>query len=168
MKKNFIAHVKQNTDGNWAEPQYLCDHLNGTADKASKFAYEFGNKDWGELAGFWHDLGKFIPAWQKYLCRKSGFDPEAHIEESNNRPNHSTSGAVLAIQKFEKNYKDAARILSYVIGGHHSGLPDWEPQLHSRIMDENHYLIKDDLEKVKQVDEAKQFLDKSIPSSIPA
>lgn len=167
-KKEFFAHVKQKEDDSWAEPHFLVDHLNDTANKAGTFASEFENKDWAELAGFWHDLGKFLPAWQKYLCRKSGFDPEAHIEESNNRPNHSTAGAVLAIQKLQKNYKDAAKLLAYVVGGHHSGLPDWEPQLHSRIMDENHSLIKDDLEKVKQVDEAKQFLDKSIPSSTPA
>ncbi|MBU0560664.1 MAG: CRISPR-associated endonuclease Cas3'', partial [Bacteroidetes bacterium] len=79
MKKEFIAHVRRKDDGSWKSPHLLVEHLNETANKASKFAYEFGNKDWGELAGFWHDLGKFIPAWQKYLCRKSCFDPEAHI-----------------------------------------------------------------------------------------
>ncbi|HRN27904.1 MAG TPA: CRISPR-associated helicase Cas3' [Ignavibacteriaceae bacterium] len=167
MKKEFFAHVKQNEDGSWKEPHLLIDHLNDTAKRTSKAAGEFENADWGELSGLWHDLGKFHPAWQKYLCRKSGFDSEAHIEESNNRPNHSTAGAVLAIQKLQKNYKDAARILSYVIGGHHAGLPDWTPQLHSRLYDDNQNLIEDDLNKIKEIEEAKEFLDETIPISIP-
>lgn len=167
MIKKSIAHVKQNQDGSWKDPHLLEKHLTDTAEKASKFASEFGNIDWGELAGFWHDLGKFHPAWQKYLCRKSGFDPEAHVEESNNRPNHSTAGAVLAIQKLQKNYKAAAKILSYIIGGHHSGLPDCTPQLHSRLYDDNQNLIEDDLNKIKEIEEAKEFLDKTIPISIP-
>ena len=167
MKKEVIAHVKQNNDGSWKRPHLVVEHLNETANKSGKFASEFENKDWAELAGFLHDLGKYHPDWQSYLRRKSGYyDTEAHIENTGSRPNHSQAGAAFLFELF-KNSK-AARILSYVIGGHHSGLPDWEPQLHSRIMDENDCLIKDDLEKVKQVDEAKQFLDKSIPSSIPA
>jgi len=167
MKKEFFAHVKQNEDGSWKEPHLLIDHLNDTAKKTSKAAAEFENADWGELSGFWHDLGKFHPAWQKYLCRTSGYDAEAHIEESSNRPNHSTAGAVLAIQKLQKNYKDAARILAYVIGGHHSGLPDWTPQLYSRVYDENQNLIEDDLNKIKVIEEAKVFIDKTIPISVP-
>ncbi|NCQ17700.1 MAG: CRISPR-associated helicase Cas3' [Ignavibacteria bacterium] len=167
MKKEFIAHVKQKNDGSWKSPHLLVEHLNETANKAGEFASGFENKDWAELAGFLHDLGKYHPDWQSYLRRKSGYyDIEAHIESTGNRPNHSQAGAAYLFELF-KNSK-AAKILSYVIGGHHSGLPDWEPQLHSRIMDENQRLIKDDLEKVKQVDEAKHFLNKSIPSSIPS
>jgi CRISPR-associated endonuclease/helicase Cas3 len=76
----FIAHVKKNPDETWASPHLLNNHLNDTANKACKFASEFGNKDWGELAGYWHDLGKFHPAWQKYLCRVSGYDVEVYLE----------------------------------------------------------------------------------------
>jgi len=112
--KEFIAHVKQEENGSWAEPHFLVDHLNDTANKAGTFASEFGNKDWGELVGFWHDLGKFLPAWQKYLCRKSGFDPEAHIEESNNRPNHSTAGAVLPLEDTMQDYRIGMLILILV------------------------------------------------------
>jgi len=167
MKKEFIAHVRQNPDGTWKRPHLLTEHLNKTANKSGKFASEFGNKDWAELAGFLHDLGKYHPAWQSYLRRKTGYyDTEAHIENTGNRPNHSQAGTTYLFELF-KNSK-AAKILSYIIGGHHTGLPDWEPQLHSRLMDENQCLIKDDLVRVKQVEEAKQFLDKPIPSSIPA
>jgi len=165
VKKEFFAHVKQNEDGSWKEPHVLVDHLNDTAKRTRKSAAEFENGDWGELTGFWHDLGKFHPAWQKYLCRKSGYDTEAHLEESNNRPNHSTAGAVLVFEKF--NNSIASKILAYIIGGHHSGLPDWTPQLNSRIYDENKNLIKDDLNRIVEIDEAKEFLDKTIPTSIP-
>lgn len=165
MKREFIAHVKQNDDGSWAEPHLLVNHLNDSANKAGSFASKFGNQDWAELAGYWHDLGKFHPAWQKYLCRKSGYDPEAHLEESNIRPNHSTAGAVLALEKFKKS--DAAKILAYIIGGHHSGLPDWIDQLKPRLFNEQENLITDDLIKIKELDEAVDFLDKQIPSTLP-
>jgi len=167
-KKRFIAHVKQNQDGSWRDPHLLEKHLNDTASKAGTFASEFGNKDWGEAAGFWHDLGKFLPAWQKYLCRKSGYDSEAHIEESNNRPNHSTSGAVLAITKLEKNYKKAARLLAYVIGGHHAGLPDWYAHLDNRLLNDKGLLNTEELEIINNLPEAKLFLEKSIPQSFPS
>ena len=51
MMKEFIAHVKQNEDGTWKEPQSLKEHLEAVAQLAGKFAAEFGNKDWAELAG---------------------------------------------------------------------------------------------------------------------
>jgi len=164
--KEFIAHVKQEENGSWAEPHFLVDHLNDTANKAGTFASEFGNKDWGELVGFWHDLGKFLPAWQKYLCRKSGFDPEAHIEESNNRPNHSTAGAVLPFVKF--NDSPAAKLLAYVIGGHHAGLPDWYAHLDTRLLGEDSKLNTVDIEIIKNIPETKQFLEKPIPKTIPS
>jgi len=165
MKKGFIAHVKLKEDGNWKEPHLLKDHLDAVAKLAGKFAEEFGNKDWTELAGYLHDLGKFHPDWQKYLCRKSGYDTEAHLEESNNRPNHSTAGSVLVFEKF--NNSVAAKILAYIIGGHHSGLPDWIDQLKPRLFTEDRILNTEDLNRIKELDEAKEFLKKEIPSSPP-
>lgn len=46
-----IAHVSE--DGR-AHPLY--DHLLGTAGLAADFAAEFGCREWGYLAGLWHDL----------------------------------------------------------------------------------------------------------------
>src|SRR5690606_20727833 len=137
--QKFIAHVKQNDDGSWKEPQYLNDHLDSVAKLAGEFANEFGNKDWGELVGYLHDLGKFNNDWQRYLFRNSGYpDPDAHIENNGSRPNHSTEGAVYIFEKFKKS--KMANALAYVIGGHHSGLPDWAPQLHARLFNENEKL----------------------------
>lgn len=171
MKKEFVAHVKQNKDGTWKEPQTLKDHLEAVANLAGNFAEEFGNKDWAELVGYLHDLGKFHPDWQKYLFRNSGYpDPDAHIENYGSRPNHSTAGTVYIFEKFKnaKVIKQLATALSYIVGGHHSGLPDWTPQLHQRLFGEDGNLIIDDLEKIKPIEEAKPFLESPIPTSIPA
>jgi CRISPR-associated endonuclease/helicase Cas3 len=65
MNKNFIAHIKKNPDGSWAEPHLLSEHLNSTAKLAANFASEFNNNDWAELVGYLHDLGKYHPDWQK-------------------------------------------------------------------------------------------------------
>lgn len=131
MIKEFIAHVKQNPDGSWAEPHHLKEHLNSTAAKAAEFASEFYNSDWAELSGFLHDLGKYHPDWQKYIRRNSGYyDQEAHLENYGGRLNHSAAGAIYVFEKFKNS--PMAKALAYVIAGHHSGLPDWSPQLHSR------------------------------------
>ena len=45
-----IAHLAE--DG---RVHLLSDHLRGTAERAGKFAAEFGCAGWGRLAGLWHD-----------------------------------------------------------------------------------------------------------------
>ncbi len=172
MKKEFIAHVKKNPDDSWAEPHYLDNHLNSVAKKAGEFAAEFGNQDWGELYGYWHDLGKFLPAWQKYIRRESGYDVNAHIEGSNNRPNHRTAGAVFAFDSLNEHV--VARLAAYGIGGHHAGLPDWYPDdaggdLQNRIYKNpiDAVLDTEEIEKIRQIPEAKEFLEKDFPKSAP-
>lgn len=165
MNKEFIAHIKKSSEGIWAEPHYLSTHLNDTAKRAGEFASEFVNKDWAELAGYLHDLGKYHPDWQRYIRKATGYyDEDAHIENYGSRPNHSQAGAAYIFEKF--NYSQAAKILAYVIGCHHTGLKDWIADLENRLFDDGK-LISDDLGKIKPIEEAKQFLDKSIPSSIP-
>jgi HD domain. len=75
-----IAHVKKNTDGSWAEPQCLEEHLAGTAKLAEDFARAFGSNEWGRVCGLAHDTGKSPDAWQRYLKTKSGYDEEAPLE----------------------------------------------------------------------------------------
>ena len=167
MNDNFIAHIKKNPDGSWAKPHLLSEHLNSVARIAGEFASEFGNNDWAELAGYLHDLGKYHPDWQKYIRRETGYyDENAHIENNGNRPNHSTAGAVLPFIKFKNS--PAAKLLAYVIGGHHSGLPDWYGQLDKRIYDEEVKLNTADLDKISNIEEAKEFISKNIPSSTPS
>ena len=57
-----IAHVVE--DG---RVHLLSDHLHGTAERAAKFAADFGCARWGRLAGLWHDLGKYSDDFQRYI-----------------------------------------------------------------------------------------------------
>lgn len=82
----------------------------------------FGGSAWAYLAGLWHDLGKYRPAFQAYIRGQSGFEQEnAHIEGQGKRIPHSTAGALLACDRFGP----AGRVLAYLIAGHHAGLYDW-------------------------------------------
>lgn len=117
-----IAHAARNPDGSWRDPHDLADHLVGVAVLAAGHAQPFGAEDWAHLAGLWHDLGKYRPAFQSYIRHASGFDIEnAHIEGAG-RVDHSTAGAVHAVDKLGEG---AGRLLAYLIAGHHAGLPDW-------------------------------------------
>jgi CRISPR-associated endonuclease/helicase Cas3 len=75
--------------------------------------------------GLWHDLGKYHPEFQRYIAKASGYDPSAHLEGSAGRVDHSTLGAVHAVESF-RALEQAGRALAYVIAGHHTGLPDYE------------------------------------------
>ncbi|MFH1437598.1 MAG: CRISPR-associated endonuclease Cas3'' [Pseudomonadota bacterium] len=114
MTDGPVAHVT-----NDSRRHALRDHLLGTAQKAGDFAAVFGFRQWGRLAGLWHDLGKYSKAFQDKLSAVSG--SEAHIEDKA-RVDHSTAGGILAIDRFNK----AGRLLAYIIAGHHAGLADWE------------------------------------------
>ena len=115
----FLAHIRQDDAGQWL-PHLLDEHLRGVATLAESFAAAFDAGDWAKLAGLWHDLGKYRPAFQRYIRGASGYD--AHIETAPGRVDHSTTGALYAI----KRIKGLGRILAYLIAGHHAGLPDWQ------------------------------------------
>jgi CRISPR-associated endonuclease/helicase Cas3 len=117
-----IAHVRKNKDGSWDEPQRLEKHLLGTAEKAALFAAAFDSADWGYAEGIGHDTGKGTEAWQRYLCTKSGYDEDAHLETKAGKQEHSAPGAKLVEEALGKGI---GRILSYCIAGHHAGLADW-------------------------------------------
>ena len=86
---------------------------------AAEFAMPFGSDQWAFLAGLWHDLGKYSPDFQEMLL--SAVDENSSIERPG-RVDHSTAGAIYAVKKFGKR----GRILSYIVAGHHAGLPDWQ------------------------------------------
>lgn len=140
QSKQYLAHVRQNDDGSF-EIHDLEEHLREVAKGSESFAETFGGSAWGFLAGLWHDLGKYSPAFQGFIASKSGFDPEAHIEGGVGRVNHSTAGALHAVEKLG----DKGRLLAYLIAGHHAGLPDWYSDQHalaslSHRLSEHHHL----------------------------
>jgi len=170
---NFVAHVRQEEDGNW-KTQILSDHLEGTARKAASFAAKFGNPDWAKTIAYWHDLGKFNPGWQRHIKTTSGFDRDVHIEGSPGKGNHSSAGAVLAFAEF-KQVQFFARALAYSIAGHHAGLPDWDPEdalgdpLPTRVYKNplNQELDLEILEVIKSLPEAEPFIYCEKPQTVP-
>jgi CRISPR-associated endonuclease/helicase Cas3 len=121
--RKFIAHAKCNEKGEWLEPHLLEDHLQSVARLAKEMAKSFG-QEWAELAGLWHDLGKYRKRFQKYIREQSGFEvEEAHVEDAKSpRAPHSTAGAIHA----QKQLGPYGIVLAYLIAGHHAGLPDWD------------------------------------------
>ena len=116
--KYFAHSLKGKPQSEW---QPLEAHLAGTAARAAEMAAEFNCRGWGNIVGLWHDLGKYSPDFQSYI--KTANDDDAHIEGTKiGRVDHSTSGAVYAIEKLGM----VGRILAYQIAGHHAGLPDYE------------------------------------------
>lgn len=139
----FYAHTAPGDSSNWeqlftpecaalrGEECQACDsldrnhgHLNKVAWWTAKFAEALfpadsadakAAREWGYLAGLWHDLGKFAPAWQNYLRSKS----DIHRDEVAGRVDHSTAGAIYA-----GSHGGFHRLLAYAIAGHHAGLAD--------------------------------------------
>jgi CRISPR-associated endonuclease/helicase Cas3 len=139
-QSGFLAHVRRNEDGSF-EIHHLEEHLRTVGDLAGEFASTFGHSDWGQLAGLWHDLGKYSSAFQSYIAHGSGLDLEAHIECGKGRVNHSSAGALHAVEKLGGK----GRLLAYLIAGHHAGLPDWHSDEHAlsslsqRLEDKKHF-----------------------------
>ena len=68
----------------------LRKHLEDTAHRAEDFATAFGSREWGHLAGLWHDLGKYSDAFQNYLSESAGSVNVTHAEMIG-RVDHSTA-----------------------------------------------------------------------------
>lgn len=149
-----IAHVKIGESKQWVV-HCLEDHLRDVAQLAGDKALLFNGDDWASLAGLWHDLGKYRPAFQHYIKGKSGYDPEAHIEQG--RVDHSTAGALHAINELGP----IGRVLAYLIAGHHAGLPDW-----SAADDGGNSTLECRLDKGKKAGYLDEILQKSIPNDI--
>jgi CRISPR-associated endonuclease/helicase Cas3 len=119
----------------------LAAHLQCVAVKAADFSAGFepttATQRWAYLAGLWHDLGKYRPGFQRYVAQAD--NPDAHIEGKvgGREKTHSAAGALWAMQKLGEthgpNGARAARVLAYLIAGHHAGLDDWNSGLNERL-----------------------------------
>jgi len=113
---DHVAHTS-NDDGR-VRLHLLQDHLIETAQRAGDFASVFGAAEWAELAGLWHDLGKYSDAFQNYLAKSTSAD--AHAAEAAGKVDHATAGAQHAVRQINV----LGHFLAHVIAGHHSGLLD--------------------------------------------
>lgn len=146
IKNQALAHVRPDNSGGtgggsgqWHE-HLLDEHLRGVARIAADFAAGFDSREWANIAGLWHDLGKYSTEFQQYIRSVTGYD--AHIEAPG-RVDHSTAGAIHAMRQFGAH----GRILAYLIAGHHAGLADWSAgetgakALSKRLDAEQDYLL---------------------------
>lgn len=118
MAGDFYAHSTESTDKSTWQP--LSAHLEGVARLAEEFAAIFKAGEWGRFAGLQHDAGKATYAFERRL------------EGSTQQVDHSTFGARLA----KDNAGRFGLLLSYMIAGHHGGLPNGgtqEGELHHRL-----------------------------------
>ncbi len=98
MNSRFFAHTAPATFGPATDEQCwepLEDHLHEVSSVAGSFAEAFGAGDWGQLAGRWHDLGKYSQEFQNYL-RRAFRQSDPHGEDlsaTGGRVDHSTAGA---------------------------------------------------------------------------
>jgi len=122
---NLYSHSLPNTSPDYWEKLEI--HLDEVASLAVQFAEKIGSSSWLHNAGWLHDLGKVAPEFQNYLLRENGFDPSETDDSVGGRINHSSAGAAFAEEKFNSGQRLYGRILSYIIAGHHAGLPDWHP-----------------------------------------
>lgn len=118
----YYAHSGQQTDRSDWQP--LRDHLAAVAELARARAHAFGGADWAHLAGLLHDLGKYSVAFQNRL------------NGSDQRADHSTAGAKIVIEHLTQTqgaeWAAVARLLGFVIAGHHAGLANGVDDGHER------------------------------------
>ncbi|MEG2126497.1 MAG: CRISPR-associated helicase Cas3' [Bacteroides sp.] len=98
--------------------QRISEHAAGTAYYAAKFAAIFGCKEWGEVLGLWHDMGKYSPAFQQYIRKCAGLLEEG---EKTGKVDHTSAGAIYANEVMGMK----GIPLAYCIAGHHAGLLNW-------------------------------------------
>ena len=151
-----IAHVSEDK-----RIHLLEDHLRNTAALASGFAAEFGAADWGFICGLWHDLGKFSQPFQKMIRVATGLDEDK--SDFKNKVNHSTAGALWAIEKLGL----AGRIFSYAIAGHHAGLPDWAADETANAALSIRLKETGLLELIRNAEIPSETLDKNLPKEKP-
>ena len=110
MEPTYAHTLEGRPEAEW-EP--LAEHLEKVAGRAAGFAAAFASAGWGEVAGLWHDLGKYLPEFQ------------ARLRGSPEAVDHAAPGAVLAASR-------GARPLAFVIAGHHAGLANHQAQGETR------------------------------------
>ncbi|MDO5845081.1 MAG: CRISPR-associated helicase Cas3' [Methanocorpusculum sp.] len=109
-----VQYYGRSTDDG-TEFQPLITHLNEVSKYMGDFCGKFTIREIGEICGELHDIGKYSDDFQK------------RIRGENIRTDHSSGGAKLLFEHAKSEPIPSALayyLLSYVIAGHHSGLPN--------------------------------------------
>ncbi len=77
FSENDSAYVAHAANGRFHD---LASHLKEVAKSAAENAAPFGGHHWAYLAGLWHDLGKFRPAFQAYIRKAGAIESENGIQ----------------------------------------------------------------------------------------
>ncbi|MDR1569988.1 MAG: CRISPR-associated helicase Cas3' [Oscillospiraceae bacterium] len=118
LYKIYYAHTRTDShtgallpESSW---QPLDEHLREVARLSEEFSSAFHAGAMGAAAGLLHDIGKATTAF------------EARLRGSKAPADHKTQGARAAIERYSniKSEIGWARLLAYIICGHHGGLPD--------------------------------------------
>lgn len=131
-RPEFFAHTRPGRPPEEWQP--LPDHLEAVAETAARFSDKFGAGEWGRLAGWYHDAGKFSEAFQRYLRQQPTWDFHASESETaedqapsgsiQRGPDHSTAGAQFLVEHCPRDRAGWHHLLAYPILGHHAGLAD--------------------------------------------
>ena len=160
MPARFFGHTKPGSPDQ-ADWEPLEDHLGNVAARARDFGSAFGAADWAYLGGLWHDLGKYRSSFQRYLeCVGGALGDDGCEEGAPGRVDHSTVGAIMS----RESLGPPGIILSYLIAGHHAGLPDasgGEASLAARL-DKRAVLVDWHREKIPRT-----IIEQPIPASRP-
>ena len=95
----FYAHSLPN-EPDRSKWETMAEHEELVAKYCGEFvsAIDPSLKEWGELLGQWHDLGKYSEEFQSYICAANDIVRDGHVAESKGRVDHSTAAAQLAMQ----------------------------------------------------------------------
>lgn len=116
-KEFLVASPLAHSSNDQGQAHDLAQHLQETAELAAAFATAFDSAAFARCAGLWHDLGKNALDFQNQLLRSSN----AHIEGSSGRVDHSSAGAIHALEVLKTGL---GLPLAFIIAGHHAGLVD--------------------------------------------
>ncbi|WP_263411403.1 CRISPR-associated endonuclease Cas3'' [Terriglobus tenax] len=114
-----MVYAHSRKDGNSLPWQELSEHLN----QVGRLAQSFSPKQLAELArvaGLWHDIGKFNPAFQQYIGQNPELSNEAFPTPQAKSVPHSAAGAALALERLPNTV--AGQMLALVIAAHHGAL----------------------------------------------
>ncbi|MBK1636448.1 CRISPR-associated endonuclease Cas3'' [Rhodovulum adriaticum] len=108
-----IRYAHSGSAADRSDWQPLSEHLAQVAQLAAARGAPLGLATAASIAGRFHDLGKYDPAFDRVLRGERGPIVD-----------HSTAGGRVLCDQANPRMKPVAEVLAYAILGHHAGLPD--------------------------------------------